>query len=208
MLYLRACVNYSCSFWYMFLWYPYGLNLCLPLIRDNSKVFTCHTLLVFYQIKFQHYNFIKAGSEWNVIHWRSGSRPWTLCSCPWKRCRPSRKLLAKWLSVCWILSVSFKLILCSYGSDHAVLIQYVWKKFIPVPGQILTRLSICCRRSMIQFYFLSCSTFEFTPGISRISAFALHHTNFVEVILLLVVITRRVLGCRQPRTPFSKSNPL
>ena len=31
--------------------------------------------------------FIKAKSEWKVIHWRSGSRPWTLCSCPWKRCR-------------------------------------------------------------------------------------------------------------------------
>ena len=30
--------------------------------------------------------FIKANSEWKVIHWRSGSRPWTLRSCPWTRC--------------------------------------------------------------------------------------------------------------------------
>jgi len=25
--------------------------------------------------------------KWKVMHWRSGSRPWTLCSCPWTRCR-------------------------------------------------------------------------------------------------------------------------
>ena len=65
---------------------PDGLNLCLPLICENPKVFTIHTLSVFYQIKFQHYSFIKTRSEWKVMHWISGSRPWTLCSCPWKRC--------------------------------------------------------------------------------------------------------------------------
>jgi hypothetical protein len=197
MLYLRACVNYSGSLWYMFLWYPGGLNLCFPLIRENPKVFTSHTILVFCRMKFQHYSFIKAGSKWNVMHWRSGSRPWTLCSCPWKWCRPSRKLLAKWWSVCWILSVSLKLILCSYGSDHAVLIQYVWKKFIPVPGQISTRLSICGRRSTTHLSFYLVLPSSFTPGISRISAFALHHTNSVEVIPFLLIITLRVLGCGQ-----------
>ena len=56
---------------------PDGLNLYLPLIRENPKVFTSHTLLVLYQLKFQHYNFIKARGEWNDMHWRSGSRPWT-----------------------------------------------------------------------------------------------------------------------------------
>ena len=29
----------------------------------------------------------KARSEWKVMHWWSGSRPWTSCSCPWIRCR-------------------------------------------------------------------------------------------------------------------------
>ena len=29
---------------------PDGLNLCLPLIRENPKLFTSHTLPVFYQI--------------------------------------------------------------------------------------------------------------------------------------------------------------
>ena len=47
---------------------PDGLNLCLPLIRENPKVFTSHTLPVFYQIKFQHYSFIKARGEWNDMH--------------------------------------------------------------------------------------------------------------------------------------------
>ena len=32
---------------------PDGLNLCLPLIRESPKVFTSHTLPVFYKIKFQ-----------------------------------------------------------------------------------------------------------------------------------------------------------
>ena len=41
--------------------------------------------------------------KWYALKKRS--RPWTLCSCPWKWCRPSRKLLAKWLSNCMILSV-------------------------------------------------------------------------------------------------------
>ena len=27
----------------------------------------------------------KASGEWKIMHWRSGSRPWTLC--PWTRCR-------------------------------------------------------------------------------------------------------------------------
>jgi hypothetical protein len=143
------------------------------------------------------------------MHWKSGSQPWALCSCPRKWCRPSQKLLAKWWSVCWIISVSFKLILCSYGSDHADLIQYVWKKFIPVTDQILTRLEYLLSQVIdlvllpILFYL------RVYPVVSRgYHAFALHHTNFVEVILLLVVITRRVLGCCQPWTPFSKSNPL
>ena len=30
--------------------------------------------------------FIKGRSEWEVIHWRSGSRPWSLSSCPWTWC--------------------------------------------------------------------------------------------------------------------------
>ena len=47
---------------------PDGLNLCLPLIHENPKVFTSHTLLVFYQIKFQHYSYIKARGEWNDMH--------------------------------------------------------------------------------------------------------------------------------------------
>ena len=42
---------------------PDGLNLCLPLIHENLKVFTIHTLPAFYQIEFQHYNFIKARGE-------------------------------------------------------------------------------------------------------------------------------------------------
>jgi hypothetical protein len=36
--------------------------------RVNPKVFMSHTLLVFCQIKFQHYNLSKARSEWNVMH--------------------------------------------------------------------------------------------------------------------------------------------
>ena len=41
---------------------------------------------------FGRYNFntttsSKARSEWKVIHWRSGSRPWTLRSCPWTWCK-------------------------------------------------------------------------------------------------------------------------
>jgi hypothetical protein len=48
----------------------------------------------------------KARSEWDVMQWKSGSRPWTLCSFPWKRCRTPRKLFAKWSSICMILSVS------------------------------------------------------------------------------------------------------
>ena len=47
---------------------PDELNLCLPLIRENPKVFTSHTLPVFCQIKFQHYSFIKARGEWNDMH--------------------------------------------------------------------------------------------------------------------------------------------
>ena len=96
--------------------------------------------LVICQIKFQHYNFLKVRSEWLAMHWRSGSRPWTLCSCPWKWCRPSRKLLAKWLSRCIILSVFLKLIPYSYGSDHAVLIWYIWWESIPVPRLFLAML--------------------------------------------------------------------
>ena len=47
---------------------PDGLNLCLPLIRENPKVFTSHILMVFCQINFQHYSSIKARGEWNDLH--------------------------------------------------------------------------------------------------------------------------------------------
>ena len=43
-------------------------------------------------------------------------------------------------------------------------------------------------------------------GISKI-AIAPHLTNFVEVMSFLVVITLRVLGCCQPRTPTSEIIP-
>jgi hypothetical protein len=48
-----------------------------------------------------------------------------------------------------------------------------------------------------------------SPLVSRgYHVFAPHLINFDELMHFLVVITLRVLGCRQPRTPFSKSNPL
>ena len=66
-LLLSLCI-YFWNLWYMLLRCPDGLNLCLPLIRKNPKVFTSHTFPVFYQIKFQHYSFIKMRSEWKVMH--------------------------------------------------------------------------------------------------------------------------------------------
>ena len=44
---------------------PDELNLCLPLIRENPKVFTSHTLPVFYQIKLSTTNVIFEKQEVN-----------------------------------------------------------------------------------------------------------------------------------------------
>lgn len=113
------------------------------IICVNSKVFMSHTLLVFCQIKiFNTATSSNARSEWKVMHWRSGSRPWTLCSCPWKWFRPSRKLLAKWLSNCMILSVFLKLIPYSYGFAHAVLIWYIWGKSISSASSIFGNVEV------------------------------------------------------------------
>jgi hypothetical protein len=208
MLYLRACVNYSWNLWYMSLWYPDGLNLCFPNSWEPESFHKSYstgvlpdkfpTLLLYQSDRWM---------KWYAL--RKWESTLNLCSCPWKRCRPSQKLLAKWWSVCWILSVSFKLILCRYGSDHAVLIQYVWKKFIPVPCLFWARLKYLLSSVNdpvllpIMFYL------RVYPVVSRgYHAFARHLTNFVEVTTFLIIITLRVLGCRRPRTPFSKSNPL
>ena len=66
---------------------PMGWTYTFPKNHMNPKVFTSHTLLVFYQIIFYHTTSSNARSKWKVMHWRSGSRPWTLRSCPWTRCR-------------------------------------------------------------------------------------------------------------------------
>ena len=68
--------------------------------------------------------------------------------------------------------------------------------------------SIYCDRSIDPVLLLSCSTFEYYPLVSRrCLAIAPHLTNFVEVMSFLVVITLRVLGCCQPRTPTSEIIP-
>ena len=33
-------------------------------------------------------SFPNTRGEWKVMRWTSGSRTWTLCSCPWTRCIP------------------------------------------------------------------------------------------------------------------------
>ena len=141
------------------------------------------------------------------MHWRSGSRPWALCSCPWKRCRPSRKLLAKWFSICIILSVSLNWTL-QLWFDHTVLFPIYLKEIHSRPRQFLTRLKYLLSQVNDPVLLLLCPTFEFYPVVSReCLAIAPHLTNFVEVIPFLVVITLRVLGCCQPRTPIRESNP-
>jgi hypothetical protein len=62
------------------------------------------------------------------------------------------------------------LILCSYGSDHAVLIQYIWKIFIPVPPQFYDKVEVSAiagqwpSSTSVMFYLR-----VLPPGISRIS---------------------------------------
>ena len=82
---LQACVNYSWSVWYMFLRCPYGLNLYLtksiwPGEFSRVLLFWCYA-----GYSFKAATWSKARNKWQVMHWWSGSRPWTLCSCPWKR---------------------------------------------------------------------------------------------------------------------------
>jgi len=185
MLYLRACVMYSWSLWYMLLRYPDGLSLCLPLIHENPKDFTSLALLVICQINFQLYSFIRARGEWNVMHWRSGSRPWTLCSCPWKRCRPSRKLLAKWLSIWIILSVSLIWSLVVMVRPYCHVLIYL-KGIHSRPRQFLTRLKYLLSQVNDPVLLLSCPTFEFYPVVSRgCLVIAPHFTNLVKVIPFL-----------------------
>jgi hypothetical protein len=76
-----------------------------------------------------------------------------------------------------------------------------------VPRHILTRLKYLLSQVNNPVLLLLYSTFEYYPLVSRgYLAFALHLTNFVGLIPFLVVITLRVLGYRQPGTPFSESN--
>ena len=114
----------------------------------------------------------------------------------------------KWLSSYMILSVFLKLIPYSYGSDHAVLIWYIWWEFIIVPRLFLARLKYLLSQVNDPVLLLSCSTFEYYPLVSRrCLAIAPHLTNFVEVMYFLVVITLRVLDFCQPRTLTSKIIP-
>ena len=102
--YIMPLVNCILSFWHrcstieLELFTPEACGICFhdaPMVEPmpfiicvNSKVFMSHTLLVFCQIKiFNTTTSSNARSEWKVMHWRSGSRPWTLRSCPWTRCR-------------------------------------------------------------------------------------------------------------------------
>ena len=75
-----------------------------------------------------------ARSEWKVMHWRSGSRPWTFVFMPtdtmWNL---SWKLLARIFNHSNNSSGVVNWITCSYGFDHANHIQYIWKETIPLP---------------------------------------------------------------------------
>ena len=85
------------------------------------------------------------------MHWRSGSRPWTLCSCPWTRCRTyrgscSQKLLPLVISSSCIGG----LIIRNRGSDHSF-------SLTPFPGQV--KILVFCRSfHMSNLYFWSTSS--------------------------------------------------
>jgi hypothetical protein len=132
-----------------------------------------------------------------------------LCSCPWTRCRPSRKLLAKYLSIGIIHSVSLNVIPCSYGFDHAILIWYIWEESIPVPRQFSDKVKASAvRRSMIQFS--SCSILPLSITLWYLEDIVPSHYLLwilAEVILLTVLVIPRVRVVRHSRTPTSDSNP-
>ena len=131
-----------------------------------------------------------------------------LCSCPWKRCRPSRELLAKWFFIRIILSVSL-----------------VWSLVVMVPTRL--SLSNVSKRNPFQ----ASSIFDkvkvsvvagqwpiFTSimfylrvlpsGISRISCrCTTSYGALIRWYLFPIMVIPRVSVCCQPRTPISESNP-
>ena len=179
---------YSWSLWYMFLRGPDGLDICLFLIRVNLETTTGHTLLVLFQIKFQHHNFVE-DEKWMkgcaLKKWESTLNfvfmPMDLM---WNL---SWKLLAKYLILWAILPVSLNWIPCSYGSDHIVLL---WSHFsgkfkhLSYADQYPTPTStLICRRVL-------------PPGISIISQN--HITSyefFFKYYFSSIPIFPRVLSC-------------
>ena len=74
-----------------------------------------------------------------------------------------------------------------------------------MPRLFLARLKYLLPQVNDPVLLLSCSTFEYYPLVSRrCLAIAPHLTNSVKVMSFLVIITLRVLGCCQPRTPTSE----
>ena len=132
------------------------------------------------------------------MHCRSGSRSWTLCSCPWKWCRPSQNASCKIFNH---LNNSFgiikNLIPYSYGSDHAVLIRYIWKESIPVPRLFIDKVKLsAARSSTIQISFYSVPPLNITLWyLEDIVPLPYLLWILVGVILLTVLAIPRVLGC-------------
>ena len=89
------------------------------LICVNPKTTTGHTLLVLCQIKFQHTISLKARREWKVIHWRSGSRPWTCVHAHGHDVDPIMEASCNNNYCLDIISSGIcELILCNHGSNH------------------------------------------------------------------------------------------
>ena len=139
MLYFRACVNYSQKFVVYVPKMPLrvepmpSLNLCEPKRFHGSylsgiapgKTFNnkCH--------------FWKARGEWKVIHWRSGSRPWTCVHAHGHDVDPIMEASCNNNYCLDIISSGIcELILCNHGS-------YRIFSLIPFLGQV--KVLVFCR---------------------------------------------------------------
>ena len=187
---------------------PHWVEPMPSLIHVNLKVFTSHTILVFYRMKFNTSTLSKGKKGMKCYALEKWESTLNLCSCPWKRCRPSRKLLAKWFFIWIILSVSL-----------------VWSLTVMVP----TRLSLSnvsernplqassifdkVKVSVVAGQWPSSTSIMFylrvlPSGISRISCCCTtSYGALIRWYLFPIMVIPRVSVCSQPRTLISESNP-
>ena len=165
----------------------------------NPGTSTGHTLLVLRQINFNTTTSSKARSDWKVIHWRSGSRPWTLCSCPWKRCwayHDSFSYNNYSLGIIW--SCIYDFVLCNRVSDRDC------PSLIPFSDKL--KVLAFCRSLRLPNLYLDLPSSNTPWYLEDINP--LHYILWIfdEVIPFPIIVTPRVLGYRQPRTPICESN--